>query len=117
MGFFATFAYFAFGRAILARIVPSPGTGPSEEARLASWFRVQFTCETVAGPRLLGVVAGGDPGYTETAKMVSNAALCLIDTSSLSAQGGVLTSASSMGASLIKRLQEAGMTFEVESMV
>jgi len=114
LGFFLIFSFFRMGRYFLKLVMPSPGSGPSQKERDNSWFKVRFLGETVQGNHLLGTVAGGDPGYTETAKMVSNAAICLVDTEDLPLPGGVLTSASSMGDKLVSRLQDAGMTLKVE---
>jgi len=114
IGCFVIFAYFSLGRAILKRVMPSPGTGPSAAVRAKSWFQIRFVGETVQGNYLSGIFAGGDPGYTETAKMVSNAAICLVDADKLPLPGGVLTSASSMGETLITRLKDADMELKVE---
>jgi short subunit dehydrogenase-like uncharacterized protein len=59
-------------------------------------------------------VAGGDPGYTETAKMISEAALCLAY-DDLPATSGQVTTASAMGPALRSRLEAAGITFSVLS--
>jgi saccharopine dehydrogenase (NAD+, L-glutamate forming) len=57
-------------------------------------------------------VSGGDPGYTETAKMLAESALCLAfdDNPELAGQ---LTPAQAMGDRLTERLQKAGIRFEV----
>jgi short subunit dehydrogenase-like uncharacterized protein len=56
-------------------------------------------------------VSGGDPGYTETAKMLSEAALCLaLDENPDTA--GQVTPAQAMGDALLARLQAAGIRFE-----
>jgi short subunit dehydrogenase-like uncharacterized protein len=52
-----------------------------------------------------------DPGYGETAKMLSETAVCLA-LDGLTAPGGVLTPASCLGTRLVERLRGAGMTFE-----
>jgi short subunit dehydrogenase-like uncharacterized protein len=57
-------------------------------------------------------VAGGDPGYTETATMISEAALCLAH-DDLPVTAGQVTTASAMGAVLRARLERAGITFTV----
>lgn len=111
---FVMFAYFSLGRSVLKKVLPSPGTGPSKEERDNSWFQIQFVGEAVNGKRFRGKVAGGDPGYTETAKMISNAALCLLETDKLLLPGGILTAASSMGDLLVEKLQNAGMTLVAE---
>ena len=69
---------------------------------------------TTADGRMVSRVSGGDPGYAETAKMVSEAALCLaLDRQELPATAGVLTPAVAMGEPLLARLQGAGIRFEV----
>ena len=55
-----------------------------------------------------------DPGYGETSKMLGESAVCLaLDGADLGTPGGILTPASSMGMTLVDRLRQAGMTFEV----
>ncbi len=91
------------------------GDGPTAEVRAKSRFRVTLVAET-AGQTLRGQVSGGDPGYDETAKMVSQAALCLAhDRDRLPSNFGVLTTAQAMGERLIERLRAAGMSFTVDS--
>ena len=61
-------------------------------------------------------VAGGDPGYSETAKMISESAMCLaFDRKRLPEVYGVLTTAVAMGPLLRGRLMKAGMRFQVKS--
>lgn len=88
-----------------------PGTGPSAGERARSWFTVRFTA-TGGGQRVVTEVAGGDPGYGETAKMLAQSALC-VAFDNLPAGGGQLTPAVAMGQSLIDRLTRAGLTFQV----
>jgi short subunit dehydrogenase-like uncharacterized protein len=57
-------------------------------------------------------VAGGDPGYGETAKMLAESALCLAF-DRVPERAGQLTTAAAMGRPLIDRLQRAGITFTV----
>jgi saccharopine dehydrogenase (NAD+, L-glutamate forming) len=86
------------------------GEGPSEKRRDASWFTVDFVGEG-GGRTVRTRVSGGDPGYTETAKMLAESALCLaFDDNPPSA--GQVTSAQAMGDALTDRLQAAGLTFE-----
>jgi short subunit dehydrogenase-like uncharacterized protein len=55
-----------------------------------------------------------DPGYGSTSKMISEAAICLLQDAPQT-PGGIWTPASSMGQQLIDRLQaHAGLTFCVE---
>ena len=51
-------------------------------------------------------VAGGDPGYGETAKMLAESALCLAP-DDLPPTAGQVTTAVAMGDALIERLQPA----------
>jgi short subunit dehydrogenase-like uncharacterized protein len=91
----------------------APGTGPSEEKRASSWFTVRFFGEGGDG-RVVTEVAGGDPGYGETAKMISQAALCLAF-DPLEPTVGQQTTASAMGGALRTRLEQAGISFRVVS--
>lgn len=69
-----------------------------------------------AGPyRLVTEVAGGDPGYGETSKMLAESALCMAFDQGLpsAGRGGQLTSAIAFGTALIDRLIAAGIEFRV----
>ncbi len=90
-----------------------PGDGPSAEKRAKSWFSVRFVGEG-SGRRVFTEVAGGDPGYDETAKMFAESALCLAF-DDLPATAGQVTTAVAMGDALIERLRKAGITFRVAS--
>ncbi|KYF78911.1 saccharopine dehydrogenase [Sorangium cellulosum] len=97
----------------LLRKVRSPGEGPSAEERARGWFQVTFEGKS-ASRRVVTRVSGGDPGYSETAKMVAESALCMaFDRERLPARAGVLTPAVAMGERLIERLQAAGIRFEL----
>ena len=87
------------------------GDGPSEERREKSWFRVDFVGEGDGRP-VHARVSGGDPGYTETAKMLAESALCLAFDDNPACAGQV-TTAQAMGDALTERLQRAGIRFEV----
>lgn len=89
----------------------APGEGPSEQRRSRSWFSVRFV-GTGGGLTVRTEVAGGDPGYGETAKMFAESALCLAF-DALPATAGQVTTAVAMGEPLTKRLQRAGITFRV----
>ncbi|MFF5261032.1 saccharopine dehydrogenase family protein [Actinomadura viridis] len=98
-------------RALLLRLVDAPGDGPSAERRARSWFKVTFVGEG-GGHRVVTEVAGGDPGYDETAKMLAESALCLAR-DDLPETAGQVTTAVAMGDALIRRLDRAGLTFRV----
>ena len=50
-------------------------SGPSHEQRVRSWFKATHVALTADGQQVTTVVAGGDPGYSETAKMLSEVPL------------------------------------------
>jgi len=64
------------------------------------------------GRRVFTEVAGGDPGYDETAKMLAESALSLA-LDDLPRTSGQVTTAVAMGDALIDRLSKAGLTFRV----
>ena len=96
-------------RRLLARI--PQGTGPSEDRRARSHFTMRFVAEG-GGRTVRTRVSGGDPGYTETAKMLSESALCLAFDDNPPTAGQV-TTATAMGDRLTERLIRAGLRFEV----
>jgi short subunit dehydrogenase-like uncharacterized protein len=87
-----------------------PGDGPDEEKRAMSWFKLRLIGEG-GGKTVTTQVSGGDPGYTETSKMLGESAMCLAF-DDLPKVSGQTTTAVAMGDALIKRLQKAGITFE-----
>jgi short subunit dehydrogenase-like uncharacterized protein len=103
-------------RLVAERLAPSPGEGPSKETRDSGFFVTRLVGTLDSHPKKLrGTVRGtSDPGYGETAKMLSESALCLaLDGDAVRREGGVLTPASCMGMRLVHRLRDAGMTFDV----
>jgi len=96
-------------RAIGDRV--APGTGPSVERMDRSTFSVRFVAEG-GGRRVVTEVAGGDPGYRETSRMLAESALCLAF-DDLPQLAGQLTTAQAMGTVLRERLERAGITFRV----
>jgi short subunit dehydrogenase-like uncharacterized protein len=103
-------------RAVLDRVLPSPGEGPSESKRRNGFFRIEIHTRTSSGARYLcRVAAQGDPGYQATSVMLGESSLCLaFDEEKLPQRAGVLTPATAMGDTLIERLRTAGQTLEVE---
>jgi short subunit dehydrogenase-like uncharacterized protein len=101
-------------RPLVEKKLPSPGEGPSAEARAKGRFKTVLLA--LGDARVVrGTVAHNrDPGYGSTAVMLSESALCLaLQGSELAAEGGILTPATAMGMKLVERLRAAGMTFEV----
>ncbi|MGY2873607.1 short subunit dehydrogenase-like uncharacterized protein [Marmoricola sp. URHA0025 HA25] len=86
------------------------GEGPSESRRAKSRFSVDFVGES-GDHKVHTRVSGGDPGYTETAKMLAESALCLAFDDNPPTAGQV-TTAQAMADNLLARLQKAGIRFE-----
>jgi short subunit dehydrogenase-like uncharacterized protein len=110
IGALAAAAQVPAARRALARLRP-PGSGPTPAQRAKAWFTVRFVGEG-GGTSVVTEVAGGDPGYTETSAMISEAALCLA-VDDLSETAGQVTTASALGPALRTRLQAAGISFTV----
>ena len=87
------------------------GEGPSEEERRNGWFKVRFIGKG-GGARVVTEVAGGDPGYGETSKMLAESALCLAH-DDLPETSGQVTTAVAMGHALRERIERAGISFSV----
>jgi saccharopine dehydrogenase (NAD+, L-glutamate forming) len=95
----------------LVRKAISAGDGPSEERRARSWFAVRFT-GVGGGRRVVTEVRGGDPGYTETSKMLAETGLSLAF-DDVPETAGQVTTATALGDALRARLVERGIAFEV----
>lgn len=90
-----------------------PGDGPGPRDIERGWFRMRF--EAISGRNTAcAEVSGGDPGYGETAKILAQAGLCLVENHGLPRLAGLLTPAQAMGDALIGRLQAAGIDFRRE---
>lgn len=95
-------------KALLLKVKAS-GDGPSEAQRASSWFTLTLVGEG-AGTKVVTTVRGGDPGYTETSKMLAESAMCLAF-DELPEVVGQSTTAVAMGSALINRLQNSGIDF------
>jgi short subunit dehydrogenase-like uncharacterized protein len=95
--------------------VLQPGEGPSRAERDAGSYDVLFIGHNTAGDSCSVSVQGDrDPGYGSTSKMISEAAMCLLQDAA-DTPGGIWTPASAMGQKLMDRLQaHAGLSFRVE---
>lgn len=104
-------------RALLDRVLPAPGEGPSEQVQRTGRFRMELTAGTSTGARYGAVVAAqGDPGYAATSVMLGESALCLaLERDRLPVRAGMLTPATAMGVVLVTRLRAAGFTLTVEA--
>jgi short subunit dehydrogenase-like uncharacterized protein len=104
-------------RRALSRLLPAPGSGPSEHAMDEGSFRCELVGEAADGTRVRGRVAGqGDPGNRATTVFVCEAALDLAgDVRRLpggARRGGVLTPATALGLTYARRLAAAGIALE-----
>jgi short subunit dehydrogenase-like uncharacterized protein len=100
-------------RFVLDRVLPKPGSGPSEKTQRTGHFRAEITTRTSTGATYVATVAAkGDPGYAATAVMLGESALCL-GTDALTSPGGVLTPAVAMGETLAERLRARGFELSV----
>jgi short subunit dehydrogenase-like uncharacterized protein len=117
-------------RTLLTKLRPS-GSGPSPSQIARGWFRIDFvgrwtggstgprralgSTERGTGRELRTHVRGGDPGYGETSKMISEAAIMLVEArDQLPMRGGVVTTAAGLGREFIPRLEAAGLEFAVD---
>ncbi|MGH2906960.1 MAG: saccharopine dehydrogenase family protein [Solirubrobacterales bacterium] len=91
--------------------VQPPGTGPSAELRAKSWFKVRFTGEG-GGKTVKTEFSGGDPGYSETSKMLAETGLALA-LDDIPDRAGQLTPVAACGDALLERLPQAGISIEV----
>ncbi len=102
-------------RAVLQRLLPAPGEGPSPEAQARGFFDLRFFGRTASGRSVRVKVTGDrDPGYGSTAKMLGEAAMCLaFDVPRDTVAGGFWTPATIFGDRLVARLEaHAGLRFE-----
>lgn len=101
---------------LLDRLPPSPGEGPSEQARRAGRFAMDIHTRMSNGTRYLArVAASADPGYNASSLMLGESTLCLaLDSERLPPRGGVLTPATTMSMTLVERLRNAGLTLTTE---
>jgi short subunit dehydrogenase-like uncharacterized protein len=101
-------------RALVDRLAPKPGTGPSEEVRENGHYRVETYTTTSTGARYVATMSqSGDPGYKATAAMLGECGLALaLDRDKLPEIYGVLTPAAAMGDALLVRFPRAGIVLE-----
>mmetsp|Transcript_3373 Transcript_3373/g.4650 ORF Transcript_3373/g.4650 Transcript_3373/m.4650 type:complete len:268 (+) Transcript_3373:446-1249(+) len=109
-------------RALLKRLLPSPGQGPSQKVLDQGFFKMSLWAKVLdvsSGQEsvLRGSIEAlhGDPGYRQTAKMVAETAVSLaLDGQLLPARFGVVTPSVGLGPVLRERLSDKGVVFRVE---
>jgi short subunit dehydrogenase-like uncharacterized protein len=99
---------------VVERILPKPGTGPSEKTRERGSYVVETYTTTTSGARYRATMSQkGDPGYKATSVLLGESALALaMDRDKLSDLRGVLTPAAAMGDALLARFPAAGVSLE-----
>ena len=112
--FISFLAKFKFTRSWLKSFIPS-GTGPSKELRDKHWFNFKIISLSQSH-KYVTTVKGGDPGYGETSKFISEMALSIIhDFKELNIVKGVISPAECGGDILLKRLIRSGIDFSHKS--
>jgi len=103
-------------RALLDRVLPKPGEGPSPQRMAGGRFVMDIEATTTTGARYrTRVAAEKDPGYSGTAVMLGESALALaLDEARLPDRAGVLTPATGIGMPLVDRLRARGFTLATE---
>lgn len=101
-------------RKLVERVLPKPGTGPSERTRESGHYTVETYTSTTTGARYRAVMSQkGDPGYKATSVLLGECGLALaLDRDRLSDLRGVLTPAAAMGDALLARFPAAGVRLE-----
>ena len=106
--------WFGPTRSLLDRVLPEPGSGPSEQALSRGRFTIEVVARTTTGARYRTTVGADlDPGYNGTAVMLGESGLSLAF-DDLPLRGGVLTPMVALGPSLAERLRAHGFTVETE---
>ncbi|MGE2690877.1 saccharopine dehydrogenase family protein [Mycolicibacterium pulveris] len=101
-------------RKLVERVVPKPGTGPSERTRESGHYTVEAYTTTTTGARYRTTMSQqGDPGYKATSVLLGESGLALaLDRDRLSDLRGVLTPAAAMGDALLARFPAAGVSVQ-----
>jgi short subunit dehydrogenase-like uncharacterized protein len=103
---------FAPTRALLDRVLPRPGSGPSERTLQRGRFTFEIVASTTSGARYRTIVgADKDPGYYGSAVMLGESGLALVY-DELPDVAGVLTPMVALGESLAARLRRHDFVVE-----
>ena len=103
-------------RRLIERVVPKPGTGPSEKSRERGYYEAETYTTTTTGARYVARIGQrGDPGYKATSVLLGESGLALaLDRDKLCDLRGVLTPAAAMGDALLARFPAAGVSLQTE---
>ncbi|KAI8351587.1 Saccharopine dehydrogenase-domain-containing protein [Mortierella sp. GBAus27b] len=119
-------------RFIQRKFLPPPGTGPSDEDIAKGYFTIKVFGEselpevtegeeTPKPIKVVAVVEGGEPGYSETCRYLVESAMCIIQNedrvrSENKITGGVLTPAFAFGQILVDRLRAQNVNLTVSKL-
>ncbi|KAF4703488.1 hypothetical protein FOZ63_028391, partial [Perkinsus olseni] len=93
--------------------LPRPGQGPDPLSRTRSWFKYVVHAVSESGENLWLQLSGGDPGYDETALMISEAAVALLRGEGVDGHWGVVTPGYAFDAEkMLKRHSRAGLVYK-----
>ena len=97
-------------------IFPKPGEGPSKHKMKNGFFKMKIIgFINKIRKNSVTVTGDSDPGYSATAKMLTESAICiLLNENKIPKKYGVLTPASGIGLILIERLKEKGISFTID---
>lgn len=100
-------------------LLPKPGEGPTKEQQDNGFFEshVYAVGDKPDKPVTVAYVKSGnagDPGYKATARMSIEASLCMALEREKCAAGGILTTATALGMTLVDRLNKTGMKVGVQ---
>ena len=96
--------------------IPKPGNGPSKKIMENGYFKMRIKGYTSNKDiSQVTVYGNSDPGYSATAKMITESALSiLLNEDKINKSYGVLTPASAIGPTVINRLKTKGITFTID---
>lgn len=102
--------------AVMRRVLPSSGFGPSGE-KLDAWsWHLTADARTAAGRYVrVDLDADGHPGYLTTAKLLGEVGLLLGEDGATPQRAGCLTPATALGTQSLDRFARAGARFSVTS--
>jgi short subunit dehydrogenase-like uncharacterized protein len=105
-------------RHLVKRLLPEPGTGPSEASMDRGWFDCSLLGIAADGRRAWARIHhAGDPSNRATVRFACESALALALEGDVlpggPGRGGVLTPATGLGLRLAERLRAAGVAIEV----